>query len=265
MSSYLLDAHEVSNVLFWPRPVPLPNPFIVPCGDADLACHYHECDRNAATVVFFHGNGEVVADYATILPRVFEIIGCNTFLAEYRGYGKSTGSPSLGRLFSDCRHVLARIPAPPERLIFFGRSLGCLPAVEAVSLAPNALGLVLESGIADVYEAVLCHLARQYGPPGNYTTFPFDAMQLEDLRGQARAHCDIQTKLAGFKGYGLVTYAQQDLARREGDAKLLCSWLPGPKRLRGFTNANHNTALVANLKTYCEQIREMVNRTYSSD
>ena len=44
---------------------------------------------------------------------------------------------------------------PASELIFFGRSVGSIFAIEAASRFPDAAGLVLESGIADVLERLL--------------------------------------------------------------------------------------------------------------
>jgi hypothetical protein len=260
----IIDSPAISELAFWPRPLPIPHPFTVSCGDAELACYYHEYDPNGCTVVFFHGNGEVVAEYSDVLPQVFEIIGCNTFIAEYRGYGGSTGESSLSHLFSDCRHILPRIPTPPERMIFFGRSLGCLQAVEAASLAPTARGLVLESGLADLYDYILWVLSERYGEPGLSTGFPFDPQQLEGLRREALTHYDIRTKLSGFTGYALVTCALFDSVRRRENADRLFSWLRDPKRLIKFPYCNHNNILLFNIKQYCEQILKMANGTFCS-
>ena len=50
---------------------------------------------DAKTVIYFHGNGEVVADYLPSFPEWITRAGCNVLLAEYRGYGMSSGTPAL--------------------------------------------------------------------------------------------------------------------------------------------------------------------------
>lgn len=263
MSSHLvLDSPEVSELAFLARPERVADPYTVRCGDAELACHYHECDPNGYTVVFFHGNGEVVADYVGILPNVFEIIGCNTFLAEYRGYGGSTGTPTLSSLFADCSYIMPAIPTAPERFVFFGRSLGCLQAVEAASLIPTARGLVLESGVSDVYDYVRWLLERMYREPRISPGYPFDARELEDLRSYVEEFCNIRTKLSGFGGHALVTYSAYDTFYHQEEAERLYSHLPGSKRLRSFSNCSHNTMLEANIKFYCEQILQMIRGSF---
>ena len=106
---------EVSARYFFPREVKFPDPFWVDCGDARLACYYREGHRGSKTVVHFHGNGEIVADYFGDFLSIIDGMGCNCFLAEYRGYGMSTGSPALVRMLADVEKIIPAIGQPPEK------------------------------------------------------------------------------------------------------------------------------------------------------
>ena len=49
----------------------IPNPYWVDAADGSkLACSYHGINPAAITVVYFHGNGEVVADYLPGFSRL---------------------------------------------------------------------------------------------------------------------------------------------------------------------------------------------------
>ncbi|MBC7836049.1 MAG: hypothetical protein H7Y88_13265 [Phycisphaerales bacterium] len=52
------------------------------------------------TVVFFHGNGEII-DYILPEPRYLTERGVSVLLIEYRGYGRSTGRPSQKGIVAD--------------------------------------------------------------------------------------------------------------------------------------------------------------------
>ncbi|MDO5500120.1 MAG: alpha/beta fold hydrolase, partial [Propionibacteriaceae bacterium] len=110
---------------------------------ATLACGVHRVDPAGCTVVFFHGNGEVVADWQGDLDAMVNEMGWDLFLAEYRGYGGSTGEPLLGRLLDDVGAVIAAA-GPPEKLVVMGRSVGSFFALEAVRRFPTIAGLILE-------------------------------------------------------------------------------------------------------------------------
>ena len=155
MTDPLLNHPLLSFRYFFPRLCRLPRVFWIDCGDARLGCFYHETDLAARTVVHFHGNGETVEDYLGDFVTSVAALGCNLLLAEYRGYGMSTGAPLLGRMLDDVAKVVRACGKPPEELILFGRSVGSLFAIRGARLFPRIAGLVIESGIADPMERLL--------------------------------------------------------------------------------------------------------------
>jgi pimeloyl-ACP methyl ester carboxylesterase len=104
------------------------------------------------TIVFFHGNGEVVADYDEI-SMLYNHAGLNLAISDYRGYGQSTGSPTYTSMMSDAHAVKAAILEALERLgwragrYLMGRSLGALSALElAATDSAGIRGVIMESG-----------------------------------------------------------------------------------------------------------------------
>ena len=97
-----------------------------------------------APVVFYcHANAEVAADVEHLAPILHAAGACAVLAIDYRGYGWSTGSPSLSTLLSDIEAVQAALPELLQRhalggrkVIAYGRSLGAACAVHAVSHAP---------------------------------------------------------------------------------------------------------------------------------
>lgn len=258
MYEILLNTREVTQVTLWPRKSMVPNPYIVSCSGADLRCFYHECNADGFTVVFFHGNGEVVADFVETLPRHFEAIGCNTFLVEFRGYGGSTGEPGIGHLLADCEALLAQLPARHDRLILFGRSLGCLPALKAMSLAPGIAGIVLESGIRDLYEYIHDSLVQ-------YFFYPFTREQEMLLESEIRLNFDIHHLVSEFRGCAVVSYSLLDLPARQTASRDLYSWIGSPKKLLVSDTADHNSLLREKLVEYCHCILAMTKGTFAGE
>lgn len=79
-------------------------------------------------VVFFaHGNAEVIDDYPYILQPYLDR-GVSLALVEFRGYGRSEGSPSQKRLTEDTVKFYDIVAARPDvdksRIVFHGRSVG---------------------------------------------------------------------------------------------------------------------------------------------
>jgi pimeloyl-ACP methyl ester carboxylesterase len=85
------------------------------------------------TVVYFHGNGEVIGSDVWVAQRIVAQ-GLSVVLVEYRGYGRSRGAPpSEDGLYTDAETVLddlARRGIGPERVVLWGASLGTGVAVE---------------------------------------------------------------------------------------------------------------------------------------
>ena len=58
--------------------------------DVVVGARLHMAGDEAATILFFHGNGEIVADYDD-LGLVYTDMDINFLPVDYRGYGRSTG------------------------------------------------------------------------------------------------------------------------------------------------------------------------------
>ena len=112
--------------------------------------------KSAPTILFFHGNGETARDYDPA-AEAYRALPASLVVAEYRGYGGSTGEPSFDTFLDDAHLALDRAAVllkQTERtgpLVVMGRSLGSAPALElAASRAEDLSGLIIESGFADV-------------------------------------------------------------------------------------------------------------------
>ncbi len=115
---------------------------------------YVPATRNRGTVLFCHGNGGNISHRLETL-RIFNELGMNTLIFDYRGYGQSTGSPSEARTYADgqaCWDWLLQHGETPGRIVLMGRSLGGAVAAKLVLLvgAPSPAALVLESSFTSV-------------------------------------------------------------------------------------------------------------------
>ncbi|MCR9141345.1 MAG: alpha/beta hydrolase [bacterium] len=167
-----LDSPQIASEVYFPRqvrnePPPGAIDYNIPItDDVSLGARWYLSDASLPTVLIFHGNGETVPDYNFVARGFLELAKLNVFVVDYRGYGWSTGRPTLRSLIEDARPVVrfflrtleeetARLgsdAARPPRPILFGRSLGSAPASEiaASELAANFSGLILDSGFSDV-------------------------------------------------------------------------------------------------------------------
>jgi hypothetical protein len=158
-----LDQPEVARVLFHPRsdppnrPLPLRVRLVRIPVDEGIAIsgRLHRADPAGPTVLFFHGNGEIAADYDGISP-LYTGLGINLFVADYRGYGSSDGQPTASYLLADAVAICEKMASIlmdnellTRPLFIMGRSLGSAAAIEIARYAGDSIeGLIIESGFA---------------------------------------------------------------------------------------------------------------------
>jgi len=244
---HILDHPLISERYFFPRAGNFKNPFWVDCGDARLACSYHEIDPAAKTLIHFHGNGEIVDDWQGDFVTLIQKMGCNCFLAELRGYGQSTGQPQLGKMLEDVVPTIEALQRPANKLIFFGRSVGSIFAIEAAAKFPQAAGLILESGVADVQERLLLRVdPEELGVSANV----FEA--------EVERNLNHQLKLSTYPGPVLVMHTQHDGLVDASHGQRLYDWAPGKKRLKIFPQGNHNDIMYVNAREYFGLVAEFI-------
>jgi len=105
-------------------------------------------------LLFCHGNaGNIshrIENVALLLEQNLQV-----FIFDYRGYGKSAGSPSEKGIYRDglaaCDFLVKQKFIAPERILVFGRSLGAAVAVE-IALHRKVGALILESAFTSSRE-----------------------------------------------------------------------------------------------------------------
>lgn len=246
-----LDRPEVLACLFHPRPGYRPvdpandNDLRIPVGDGvTVGGHCYRADPKAVSLLYFHGNGEIVEDYADLGP-IYAQRGINFLVVDYRGYGQSTGQPTASTLLADSHAVLGFVAGWLKRqdftgpLVVMGRSLGSAPALELASHHPDVVaGLILESGFAHTGP-----LLRRLG--ANLAALNFDEhqgfRQLDKIRTVTRPT--------------LIIHAEHDHIIPFGDGQALYDASPAPdKRLLKIPSADHNTIFAVGWRAYLEAV-----------
>jgi hypothetical protein len=157
-----MDSPEVQRILFHPR-VSERTP--VPPGAEDLdievepgvtlGCRFFVAGKDKPTILYFHGNGEIVSDYDEI-GLEYVNSGLNVLVTDYRGYGWSNGTPTFSTLLADShvlynelKKLLTEQGYRPAVFIM-GRSLGSASAIEVAQAYQDEIsGLIIESGFAE--------------------------------------------------------------------------------------------------------------------
>ncbi|MBF0154426.1 MAG: alpha/beta fold hydrolase [Magnetococcales bacterium] len=205
----------------------------------------------APLILYFHGNGEIAADYDEIAPA-YTRLGISLLVVDFRGYGHSDGSPSGTALTTDAMAVYQNLPAAldacglqPSRVAVMGRSLGSAAALEiAAHGQPPPAGLILESGFAH--------------------TIPL----LE------RLGCQFQGEVPEEMGFGnvekirqttlptLIIHGEEDWIIPVTDAHTLAEQSPARhKKLLIIPGAGHNDLMLVGLREYFQAIGGLIHDT----
>lgn len=111
------------------------------------------------TLLWCHGNAGNILYRLDNLKRLYQV-GLSAFLFDYRGYGRSQGTPSEKGLYRDALAAYAYLTShrhiKPQRLVLFGRSLGAAIAAD-VAAQQRAAGLILESSFPSVEAVARAH------------------------------------------------------------------------------------------------------------
>jgi len=116
-------------------------------GDVELHAWWITGEGAEFTFVAFHGNAANIANRAAIY-RLLRGLPANVLAVEYRGYGRSEGTPNEAGLYHDAEaaynYLVGERGILPNRIIAFGGSLGTAVAVD-LAARQRVGGLVLEA------------------------------------------------------------------------------------------------------------------------
>ena len=210
-----------------------------------LSSRFYAVGKQNPTVLFFYGNGETAAGYDVVAP-LYNQIGANFFVADYRGYGASSGSPSFNTMLADARHVLEWLRGTMTELDFtgplyvMGRSMGRHAAGElAVAAAEHINGVIIESGRPNL---------------GRFTE-GLDAASAQALEA------DYHEKFYSINIPALVIHGQWDEMAPLADAVDMHNKMrTTDKHLEIIPGAGHNDLMYVGIQQYFGAIRTFVGR-----
>jgi uncharacterized protein len=107
---------------------------------------YCRAENPVASTVFCHGNTGNLTLSAHVIPHLLNA-GTNTLFFDYRGFGKSSGTPSLGGVISDgitASRFHDKIRPKGLATVLYGYSLGGAIAAQVIRRHPFD-GLILQS------------------------------------------------------------------------------------------------------------------------
>ena len=196
------------------------------------------------TWLWFHGNGGNISHRLEDLTLLHSRLGVSVFLFDYRGYGRSRGSPSEKGTYHDASaaldHVLSRKDVNPERIVYFGRSLGAAVAVWLAARRPP-YGLILESpfaSVADMAKIAYPHLPLHLLVRGKY----------DSLSQIGKVSCPL-----------LVLHGARDEVVPISQGQKLYEAATGPKSFYVIEGAAHNDTYIAGGEPYFRALGDFID------
>lgn len=251
-----LDQPEVVSRLFHPRPEwhasdrggPSRDVLIPVEKDVVVGGRFHMADPRAPNILFFHGNGEIVADYDDLGP-FYNRMGINFLPVDYRGYGRSTGSPTVTAMIHDSLLVFDFVKkwlgenGYVGPLVAMGRSLGSASVAEIAFKHEECLdALIIESGFA--YAAPLLALLG------------VDAVSIGFKEEEGFRNLD---KVRTFGKPLLIIHAEFDHIIPFSDGQALYDASQSKdKTLVKIRGANHNDIFARGLMEYMSAVKKLV-------
>jgi uncharacterized protein len=115
-----------------------------------------EHEQPRAVILYCHGNGDCIGYLGWYLEELRDKQRVTIFAFDYRGYGKSEGSPSEAGLLADGhaaqKWVAERLQLKPDQIVLMGRSLGGGVAVD-LAATNGARGLILQNTPTSIPDA----------------------------------------------------------------------------------------------------------------
>jgi hypothetical protein len=153
----VFDSPQFNNNLFFPRPDRMAPPegsdeiYVEVEPDIKIHIRRYPTPNARFSLLYFHGNGEIVSDYDEI-SKAFTYLGAEFIACDYRGYGRSNGQPTLRSVLQDAHKIYDFLKKEGKllpKLCVMGRSLGSASAIELCSHYSEIDSCVIESGYAD--------------------------------------------------------------------------------------------------------------------
>jgi uncharacterized protein len=183
----------------------------------------HEHAR--ATVLYCHGNGGNVANWADAARALHDRVGVSVMLFDYRGYGRSEGTPSEAGVLADARAARAwlakREKIAENQIVLMGRSMGGAVAVD-LAAADGARGLVLESTFTSI-------------PDVGQTMYPLLPMRL-----LLQTQFNSRQKIPSYHGPLLLSHGTADRLIPYSNGARLFNAANEPKLLFTIPGGDHN-------------------------
>jgi fermentation-respiration switch protein FrsA (DUF1100 family) len=194
------------------------------------------------TILLAHGNAGNLSHRLDRTIFLQSRLGASVLLFDYRGYGRSEGSPDEEGTYRDGRAAYRWLTeargVSPDRLVLFGESLGSAVVLD-LALAHPCRALVLEApftSVPDMAQVVLPFLPRVF----------------------VRTQYDNIGKIARLRVPLLVLHGERDEVIPFAQGRRLFEAAPEPKRFFAIPGAGHNDTYIVGGERYWRAVSDFV-------
>ena len=248
-----MNKNQIINSIFYPRQSSIPmdeKDHIVSTFDGEkVGIRLFLKDKNLPTILFFHGNAELAQEYDD-LAEFYNKFEMNFIVADYRGYGLSSGTPNKENLHEDSKAIFKYAKEYlnkknyDDNLYIMGRSLGSCSAFEIINTFSDSIkGCIIESGFVTEYP--LLNLL-QINPEEVDFNLSDGFMNLE--------------KLKNYNGKLMVIHADLDEIIPFSQADIMMLESPSNhKELFKVNGAGHNNVIAISREEYFIKIKNFID------
>lgn len=198
------------------------------------------------TILMSHGNTGNIAGRPALLEAILKT-GSSLFVYDYRGFGRSKGSPSVDGVISDAcsayDFLLKQKGCKPEEVVLYGESLGAAISCQ-LTLRRQTSGLILQSGFASITKISKHHIPLMHVYPAALYPQP-----LLDNVGVLRQ---------GLHPPLLIVHGHKDSVVPFSHGKDLFSAAAGKKRFVDFPEAEHSDIPIIAQERFVSAMKEFL-------
>ena len=197
------------------------------------------------TLLWFHGNAGNISHRLGNLRLLHDKVKSNVFAVDYRGYGRSEGSPSEQGTYRDAEaalsHLRARQEIDAKNIVIFGQSLGAAVAAELAS-REDCLALILEAPFASV--RAMARVAFPWLPIGPLIRTRYEVIETVKM----------------VKAPVLVIHGDQDEVVPYEQGRQVFAAAPEPKEFYTIKGSHHNDTYVVGGDAYFAAIKNFIEK-----
>ncbi len=201
--------------------------------------------KSSFVVLMSHGNTGNIAGRPALLESILKT-GASMLVYDYRGYGRSSGLPSVDGVIDDAcaayDYLVNERNINPENIIFYGESIGAAITCQ-LSTKRKPKGMILQSGFSCITKISRHHIPFMHVYPAALFPQPL----LDSVSVLKQEHPPL-----------LIVHGHKDIVVPMSHARELYASAIGRKLLADFPEAGHSDIPILAQDRFVGVMREFV-------